>query len=164
MSTHWALSAGRLRQTHRHRIGSLGCARVKKSFLSHFIFTGNPAPVLPQTKQCALLVTSIVWTCGILMNLPAKPKTLWDRHITFVQRRIPAAVKPRECELCYKPTHRYVKRVLLKMTALCTAWSGRGHRLFRECTWEWQIVTKNSFTTVHRGKWGSTNECLFFIS
>lgn len=85
------------------------------------------------------------------------------RHITFVQRRIPAAVKSRECELCCKPTHRYVKRVLLKITALCTAWSGTGHRLFRECTWEWQIATKNPFT-VHRGKWDSTNECLFFIS
>lgn len=85
------------------------------------------------------------------------------RHITFVQRRIPAAAKSRECQLCCKPTHRYVKRVLLKITALRTAWSRRGHRLFRECTWEWQIATKNPFTA-HRGKWGSTNECLFFIS
>lgn len=85
------------------------------------------------------------------------------RHITFVQRRIPAPAKSRECELCYRPTHRYVKWVLLKITALRTAWSGRGHRLFRGCTWEWQIATKNPFT-VHRGKWGSTNECLFFIS
>lgn len=48
------------------------------------------------------------------------------RHITFVQRRIPAAAKSRERELCYRPTHRYVKRVLLKITALRTAWSGRG--------------------------------------
>lgn len=85
------------------------------------------------------------------------------RHITFVQRRIPATAKSRECELCYRPTRRYVKWVLLKITALRTAWSGRGHRLFRGCTWEWQIATKNPFT-VHRGKWGSTNECLFFIS
>lgn len=36
------------------------------------------------------------------------------RHITFVQRRIPAETKSRECDLCYKPTHRYVKWVPIK--------------------------------------------------
>lgn len=48
------------------------------------------------------------------------------RHITFVQRRIPAESKSRECDLCYKATHRYVKRVPIKnnCSACCLQWKG----------------------------------------
>lgn len=182
-STHCVPSVSRLLQTHRPRIHSLGCARVKKSFLSHFIFTGNSAPVLPHITHCALLVTSIVWTCGILINILAKPKTLQDTS-PMSTGGSPLKQSP---ECVTSATHQHIgmlNELLLKITTLPIAWREGGtnclesiregdrlqQKILSLCAEENEAVQMNASFLFHRDRlakadywvWAAQKEEFFF--